>query len=205
MVGGLGHSFPDFRGWTPAERGTCRGRSRLSGEGLLRKQAPGVHLRWQEPAVLSVCGSGRVGSAPCPRGTGTGHQRSGLGLGHACGTARAAAQDPGVEEYPESGWGPWAVPRAWCPGRAGVSGPPCVLWAGWAGTGQWGGGPSVASHGDSWRWLFRRSLRGCQSQHQCRPHLWFCALHGDETTEETVLGSGSTGISSPGSCASHGS
>lgn len=68
-----------------------------------------------------------------------------------------------------------------------------------------GGGAFVASHGDSWRWLFRRSLRGCQSQHQCRPHLWFCALHGDETTEETVLGSGSAGISSPGSCAFHGS
>lgn len=203
VVGGLGHSFPDSGGWTPAERGTCRGRSRLPGEGLLRKLAPGVHLRWQEPVGPSACGSGRVGSAPCPRGTSTGHQRSGLGLGHACGTARAAAQDPGVE-YPESGWG-----HGRCRGPGVQGGQESVaphVSCGLGGLGlDSGGGASVASHGDSWRWLFRRSLRGCQSQHQCRPHLWFCALHGDETTEETVLGSGSAGISSPGSCASHGS
>lgn len=79
--------------------------------------------------------------------------------------------------------------RGWCRGP-GV----------WGGQGSAGphvscglevdGGASAASRGDSWRWLFRRSLRGCQSQHQCRPRLWFCALHGDEATEETVLGWG---------------
>lgn len=117
------------------------------------------------------------GSGPGPRGRGVPRVRVG-----AMGGAEGLVSREGRSQWPPM-----------CP----------VGWVGW----DWtvGGGPSVASHGDSWRWLFRRSLRGCQSQHQCRPHLWFCALHGDETTEETVLGSGSTGISSPGSCASHGS
>lgn len=69
------------------------------------------------------------------------------------------------------------------------------------------GGRGLNGGRGSWRRRpFSWPPRGCRSQHQCRPCLWFCALHADETTERRLFWApASAGISSPGSCASRGS